>query len=120
MLTQYKKSTEFCRDNDVDNVSTEVSLVSHSVMVYEGADHQPVVIFTKYNMDSDKPVPVVNLPDVRFICGPSNQGKQANSGSVGNRFISSSDNSCGCTGGGGVVGHWNELQDSSDLFIILL
>ena len=59
----------------MDNVSTEVSLVSHSVMVYEGADHQPVVIFTKYNMDADKPVPVVNIPPVMFIGAPTRQGR---------------------------------------------
>ena len=38
-------------------------------MVKEGADHQPVVIFTKENTDEDKPVPVENLPPVRFIGG---------------------------------------------------
>ena len=46
--------------------STEVSLEAHSEMVNKGADHQPVVIFTKYNMDADKPVTVVNLPPVMF------------------------------------------------------
>ena len=30
------------------------------------------------NMDADKPVPVVNLPLVRFICGPSNQERAGN------------------------------------------
>ena len=29
-------------------------------------------------MDADKPVPVVNLPHVRFICGPSKQGRTGN------------------------------------------
>ena len=47
-------------------------------MVKEVADHQPVVLFTKYNMDADKPVIVVNLPPVRFICGPSKQGRTLN------------------------------------------
>ena len=32
-----------------------------------------MVLFTKDNMDADKPVPVVNLPPVSFIGGPSNQ-----------------------------------------------
>ena len=39
-------------------------------MVKEGVDHHAVVLFTKENMDSDKPVPVVNIPPVRFIGGP--------------------------------------------------
>ena len=29
-------------------------------------------------MNTDKPVPVVNLPPVRFIGGPSNQGRKGN------------------------------------------
>ena len=29
-------------------------------------------------MDSDKPVPVVTLPPVRFIGGPTNQGRTGN------------------------------------------
>ena len=55
------------------NVSTEVSLLAHSEMVKEGAYHQPVVIFTKENMDADKFVPVVNILPVRFIGGPTRQ-----------------------------------------------
>ena len=77
ILSQYNKATESWRNNDVDNASIEISLAAHPSMLKERADHNAVVLFTKYNMDSDKPVPVVNLPDVRFICGPSNQGKQA-------------------------------------------
>ena len=78
MLTQYKKSTEFCRDNDVDNVSTEVSLVSHLVFVKEGADHMIVFLFTKDIMDEDKPVPVVNIALARFMHGPKKQGRTVN------------------------------------------
>ena len=37
-----------------------------------------MVIFTKENMDSDKPVPVVILPPVRFIGGTSNQVRTVN------------------------------------------
>ena len=37
--------------------------------------HQPVVILTKENMDSDKHVPVVIIPLVMFIGGPSKQGR---------------------------------------------
>ena len=44
-------------------------------MVKEGADQHPVVLFTKENMGSDKPVTVVNIPNVRFIGGPSKQGR---------------------------------------------
>ena len=55
------------------NVSTEVSLESHSEMVKEGVDHRPVVIFAKENMDSYKPVTVVNISHVRFIGGPTSQ-----------------------------------------------
>ena len=43
-------------------------------MIKEGADHKPVVLFTKYNMYVDKPVPVENFPPVRLIGVPSNQG----------------------------------------------
>ena len=45
-------------------------------MVKEREDHQPVVLFTKDHMDSDKPVTVVNLPPVRFIGGPKRQGRE--------------------------------------------
>ena len=37
-----------------------------------------MVLFTKQNMDGDKPVPVLNFPPVRFIGGPSNQGRSCN------------------------------------------
>ena len=47
-------------------------------MVKEVEDHQPVVIFTKENTDTYKPVPVVNIPSVRFIGGPSKQGSIEN------------------------------------------
>ena len=51
----------------MENASTEISLVLHSYLVEEVVDHLPVVIFTKYNMDADKPVSVVNCQPVRFI-----------------------------------------------------
>ena len=54
----------------MENASTEVSLEAHSEMVKEVADHLPVVLCTKDNMDEDKPVPVINLPPVKFIGGP--------------------------------------------------
>ena len=47
-------------------------------MVKERADHQPVVLFTKENLDADKAFPVVYLPPVRFIGGPTNQGITGN------------------------------------------
>ena len=47
-------------------------------MANEVAEHQTVVIFTKLNMDIDKPVPVVNLPPVMFICGISKQVRTGN------------------------------------------
>ena len=82
----------------MENASTEVCVAENSEMVKEGADHQPVVIFTKDNMDADKPVQVVNIPPVRFIGGPSKHGKNGqHSGSVVPRYISSSGNSRGCT-----------------------
>ena len=34
-----------------------------------------MVLFTKDNMGADKPVPVVILPPVRFIGGPTRQGR---------------------------------------------
>ena len=55
----------------MDNASTEVSLVAQSEMLKEGADHLPVVIFAEDNIYADKPVPVVNLPPVRFIGCPT-------------------------------------------------
>ena len=54
----------------MENASTEVSLATYPEMVKKGADHQPVVLFTKDNMDAYKPVPVLNIPPVRFIGGP--------------------------------------------------
>ena len=60
----------------MDNASKEVSFVAHSEMVKEREDHQQVVLFTKYHMDSDKPVTVANLPPVRFIGGPTRQGRR--------------------------------------------
>ena len=47
-------------------------------MLKEVADHQPVVKFTKENMDADKLVPVVNILTVVFIGGPSNQVRTDN------------------------------------------
>ena len=34
-----------------------------------------MVLFTKENMYIDKPIPVVNIPNVRFIGGPTRQGR---------------------------------------------
>ena len=46
-----------------------------SVMVKERADHLPVVLFTKENIDVDKPVLVVNLPPAIFIGAPTRQAR---------------------------------------------
>ena len=43
-------------------------------MLKEVAEHHPVVLFTKENMDVDKHFSVVNIPTVRFIYGSSDQG----------------------------------------------
>ena len=56
------------------NASTEVSLAAHSVMLKSRADHHPVLLFKKENMNTYKPVPVVILPPVRFIGGTTRQG----------------------------------------------
>ena len=61
------------RGNVADNASTKAYLSAHRELEKEGADHLPVVLFKIYNMDSDKPVLVVNIPPVRFIEGPKNQ-----------------------------------------------
>ena len=53
------------------NASTEISFTSHSEMVKEGAERLPVVLFTEESIDADKTVPVVNLPPMRFIGGPT-------------------------------------------------
>ena len=37
-----------------------------------------MVIFTKEGTYADKPVTVVNIPPVRYICGPSKQGIKSN------------------------------------------
>ena len=58
----------------MDNASTEVSLVAHSVMVKEIADHLPVVLSTRENIYGDKPIPATNIPPVRFIGFPTRQG----------------------------------------------
>ena len=60
------------------NTSSEVSLEAHSGMVKEGADHQPVVLFKKDNMDAYQPVLVVNITRMSFIGGPSNKGRTGN------------------------------------------
>ena len=57
----------------MENTLTEFSLAVNSEKVKEVEDHQPVVLFTKENTDADKPVPVINLPPVRFICEPKRQ-----------------------------------------------
>ena len=37
-----------------------------------------MVLFTKDNMDADKHIPVVNIPPVRFLGGPSKQVRTGN------------------------------------------
>ena len=44
-------------------------------MAKQIADHLTVVLFIKYNMDTDKPITVVNKPHVSFIGGPIRQGR---------------------------------------------
>ena len=51
---------------------------AQSELVKEGEDHLSAIIFTKDSMDADKPVPVVNIPPVRFIVIPTNQGITGN------------------------------------------
>ena len=46
---------------------------AHLSFVKEVAYNISVVIFTKESMDADKYVPVVNVPPVRFIGGPTKQ-----------------------------------------------
>ena len=62
----------------MENASTKVSLKANSAMVKEGADHQPVVLFTKENMGAEKSVPVVIIPPVRFIVGTTRHGITGN------------------------------------------
>ena len=57
----------------MENASTEVSLLSDSSIIKEGAGHQPVLLFAQYNMDADKPVTVENLLPMGFIGGPTRQ-----------------------------------------------
>ena len=72
-------------------------------------------------MDADKPVTVLNLPPVRFIGGPSNQLIKGNIQGAWELYISVAVvTAVVVTGGGGVVENWNGLQESSDLFRILL
>ena len=49
-------------------------LSSHPALVKEGADHPPSVLLKKYNINADKPVPVGNLPPMRFMGGSIKQG----------------------------------------------
>ena len=51
----------------MEHAPTEVSSESHLALVREVADHISVVLFTKDSMESDKPVPVVNLQPIMFI-----------------------------------------------------
>ena len=44
-------------------------------MEKERADHQPVVLFTKYDMGAEKSVPVVILSPLRFIGVPKRHGR---------------------------------------------
>ena len=57
----------------MENASTEVYLIAHSALVKERVYHIIVVLFTIEIMDADKPVLVVNIPPVRFICGATKQ-----------------------------------------------
>ena len=62
----------------MENESTEVFLELKPSMVKEGTDQHAVVLFTKGNIGSDKPVPVVKLPPVIFIGGLSKQVRTGN------------------------------------------
>ena len=55
-----------------------MSLDSHSSLIKEGDDHVSLVLFTKVSRDKNKTVPVVNLHPVRFIDGPTKQGRTEN------------------------------------------
>ena len=50
-----------------------MSLEAYPLLIKEEADHLTVVIFTKYSMDADKPVPVVNIPPVSVIGYPTSK-----------------------------------------------
>ena len=47
-------------------------------MIKEGAYHLPLFLLTRENMDAYKPFPVVNIPPVSFIGGPTKQGRTGN------------------------------------------
>ena len=53
-------------------------LAAHSSFSKEVGGHFPVVLLKKESTDEDKPVPVVNLPSVRFIYGHTNKGITGN------------------------------------------
>ena len=46
-----------------------MSLAARSEFVKKGSDHPSAVLFTKYIMDKDKYVPVVNISLLRFVGG---------------------------------------------------
>ena len=62
----------------MENSSTKVSLTSHSSLVKDIADHQPVDIFTKEILDPDKPILVENLPPFKLAGVPTNQARTGN------------------------------------------
>ena len=78
MLALYNKATESCRENGIYDLSTEVSLAAHSVLVKEGAYHMPVVLSTKDILDVEKPILVVNITPLNFSGGTTKQGRTGN------------------------------------------
>ena len=55
------------------NASNEGYLESNLALVTTVTGNQPVLLFTKYSINADTPITVVNIPPFRFISVPKNQ-----------------------------------------------
>ena len=58
----------------MENASTEIFLSAHPEFPTRVTDQQTVVLFTKENSDSGKPILVGNIPPFKFTGGTTKQG----------------------------------------------
>ena len=78
MISQYNKATEYWTKNGANNVSTYLSLISHSAMVKKGTDNLSTLLSKKQSMDLDKPFPMENITPLRFVGKPINNEREGN------------------------------------------
>ena len=66
----------------MENTSTEVSFSANSELTEKVKEHPLLLLSTKHCMDAKNPIPVGNIPTLRFVGAYKNQVRECNNNVV--------------------------------------